>query len=374
VGCSGTQRPEFVYTELPVIRLENGAVEIVPGTGVLDSPVLSADGERLAVQVEVYEDPVLPYEIYSLGVAEKDQWGNWGRVAIIREGVYRKWGGRMEMPIQPSFDDTGERLVLTQIEFDSILSIPSVGSVCSWVERIGWRGGEPEILVEHQDWGLRRNELIQHARVSPDGRWLAFYVRVHKATQGIYLLDLHRRRHYRLSEYHDKHPTWDPSGHRIYFHHVTGGARHRFDFFTRGQERAVIGYIELHLRDGRLVDWERHLMDELNGEFIYHKHPTEVAGRGLLFFHGRLKPEGKMKLMVRYNEPGSQIYVIEATCGGKKLKAVKHPCSSLEVADLVFIGKAKGSKDYSLLLALTDEALAEIRRVVGDNKSVKEGG
>ncbi|MHC4674107.1 MAG: hypothetical protein ACYTBZ_16605, partial [Planctomycetota bacterium] len=98
VGCSGTQRPEFVYTELPVIRLENGAVEIVPGTGVLDSPVLSADGERLAVQVEVYEDPVLPYEIYSLGVAEKDQWGNWGRVAIIREGVSRKWGGRMEMP------------------------------------------------------------------------------------------------------------------------------------------------------------------------------------------------------------------------------------------------------------------------------------
>lgn len=92
MGCAGTQHTEFVYPELPVISLANGVVEIMPGTGVLDSPVLSADGERLAVQVEVYEDPILPYEIYSLGVAEKDKSGNWGRVEIIREGVYRKWG------------------------------------------------------------------------------------------------------------------------------------------------------------------------------------------------------------------------------------------------------------------------------------------
>ena len=50
-----------------------------------------ADGNRLAVQVEVYRDSVLPYEIFSLGVTEKNTSGQWQPVDVIREGIYRQF-------------------------------------------------------------------------------------------------------------------------------------------------------------------------------------------------------------------------------------------------------------------------------------------
>jgi dipeptidyl aminopeptidase/acylaminoacyl peptidase len=169
---------------------------------------------------------------------------------------------------------------------------------------------------------------------------------------------------FRLSEEHDKHPTWSPDGRRIYFHTAVGGKRHRFDFFARGVERAVLGFYQMHFEDGRFSGCDRVLVNELADDFVYHKHPTIVAGTGLLFFHGRLKPGGKMKLMVSRDEPGSQVFVVKPTLDGEALKALKHPCSSFERADLVFIAKPKGDDDYNMLLALTEEALGEIARVV----------
>jgi len=369
LGCASHRTGDLRFPDVPVIDLAAGAVEILPGTGVLDSPVLSADGNRLAVQVEVYEDPLLPYEIYSLGVAEKDDSGTWRPVEIVRKGVYRRFLGHMEMPVQPSFDETGERIVLTQIEFDSVLRIPWRPSVRSWVERIPWKGGTPEPLVEYWDWAMKPTELLQHARVSPDGRWLTFYTRVHEHTQGVYLLDLRTGQHYRLSDRHDKHPTWSPDGRRIYFHTTFGGKRHRFDFFARGIERSILGFFELDFADGELVRWHRRLLDDADDRFIYHKHPTEVAGTGLLFFHGRLDPDGNMKLMVRLAEPGSDVFVVRPRWNEKAVKAAKHPCSSHQVADLVFIAKPKGEKDYRLMMALTDEALKLIAGLVGGDAS-----
>ena len=124
------------------------------------------------------------------------------------------------------------------------------------------------------------------------------------------------------------------------------------------------GVIDLRFEGDRLAGWDRHLMDAPGEGFIYHKHPAEVKGRGLLFFHGRLEPDGKLKLMVRSTEPGSEVYVVKPYWKGKPLKAAKHPCSSFEVANLVFIAKCKGEKAYRLMLSLTEEALANVQRVV----------
>jgi len=55
-------------------------------------------------------------------------------------------------------------------------------------------------LIDHHHWGFDATELIQHARVSPDGRWLTFYLRVFDATQGIHLLDLRTGRHSRSTD------------------------------------------------------------------------------------------------------------------------------------------------------------------------------
>ena len=100
LGCAGRET-EFTHCESPVIELPDGAVRLMPSAAALDSPVLSPDGNRLAVQLEVYEDPVLPYEIYSLAVAERDVSGRWSALDLIQHGVYKKYTGRMEMPIQP---------------------------------------------------------------------------------------------------------------------------------------------------------------------------------------------------------------------------------------------------------------------------------
>jgi Tol biopolymer transport system component len=375
-GGSSDQAGEMRLPEYPGIDLGERAVRIIPGTPPLDSPVLSPDGRRLAVQVEVYEDDTLPYEIYSLGVAERQANGEWSDLKILREGIYKKYLGRMSQPIQPCFDETGDYIVLTQLYFDSFLSIPFAGTLRSWVEQIPYEGGEPERLVSYSDFDMRPDELIQHPRISPDGRWLTFYTRVHKADQGVYLLNLETHRKVRLGDTHDKHPTFSPDGTRVYFHTVVGGKRHRFDFFTSSMEKSVVGYFDLKFAGAELVSWERVLMDEITEDYIYHKHPAEVPGTGLLFFHGRSEPKsegGKNTIMVRRAVPGSQVYDIRLEYNGRKLKASKHPCSSRTTRDMVFIAKPKGTKTYHLLMNLTPESMRIIEDTVVQREESARG-
>jgi WD40-like Beta Propeller Repeat len=362
-GCAAHVGSGFKPVKLPVIKVGE-VVELLPGVGIVSGPALSPDGDRLVVLVEKYRDPVVPYEIGSLMVAEKSAGGVWGEPAIALEGVYRPVLGTMATPVQGSFDETGTQLVLTQIHFFSGLRIPWIPTIRSWVERIPWRGGKAERLVERHDWGLNPRELIQHARISPDGRWLVFYTREYAETQGVYLLDRKTGLHYRLGTEMDKHPTWSPDGTRIYFHTVRGGRRRRFDLFPDGVERSVIGFFDLRFEGDRLVSWDRRLMDEFGDRYIYQKHPAEVPGTGLLFFHGQLKPEGKKRLMVRLAEVGSQVYVIKAKWRGRSLKEAKHPCTSFRGRDVVFVGKERGDDRYRLVLSLSDEALDAIGGVL----------
>jgi hypothetical protein len=362
-GCSQTE-PSLQPAHYPEIDLHDGVRQILAGEGIWDSPVLSADGHRLAVQAEVYRDPVLPYEVYSLGVAQRDESGAWGDFRIVREGIHHKWGGHTHFPIQPCFDATGKNLYFTHLEFNSSLSIPDAGSIRSWIAMMPWQGGDARKVITHDAWGLRPTEIIQHPRLSPDGRWLTFYARVHERTQGVYLLDLRTNRHYKLSHHHDKHPTWGPSGERIYFHHVAGGPRHRFDFFASGIEQSVLGYIELGFQSGELKSWRRVLFDGFGDTFIYHKHPAEIPGMDLLFFHGREDPDDNLELMVRRNVPGSQVYIVEPKPDGQKLKKAKHPCTSFLTRDLIFIAMPKGTEDYSLMFELTDQAVRQIEDTV----------
>lgn len=346
-----------------VISLKDGATELFSARTALDSPVLSNDGRRLAVQSEVYRDPALPYEVYSLLISEVRA-GRWEPIEAYG-GRYRRWLGRMEMPIQPAFDETGNQIYLTYIQFDSFLSIPCFPTLRSWIEVIPWPGGPPLKVVTHRGWKFAPTELIQHPRISPDGQWLTFYTRVERSQQGVYLLHLPSGTRYRLSDQHDKHPTWSPDGQRIWFHHSFGGKRHRFDFFGGGIERSVLGYFELRFDGPRLVEWQRVLLDELDRPaFVYHKHPAPLPGSDLVFFHGRTAPDDKMRLMVRRAAPGSEVFVVEPTVGGERLKAAKHPAAPLAARALIFIAKPKGSDAYNRLLGLTAAALEQIEAQV----------
>jgi len=367
LGCTADGQQQFERVEYPVIKLSDRAVEILPGTGALKAPVLSPDGNRLAVQVELYRDSVLPYEIYSVAASQKNQDGEWEPALLSRPGVHKRYLGRMEMANLPSFDHTGQSIIYTHIQLGSFLSIPSALSLRSWIGRIPWGGGEAKCLLKPEDLKLAPSELLQHPRISPDGNWLTFYTRMNKKYQGIYLWNMKTSQQIRVSSNFDKHPTWSPDGKRIYFHHQIGGGRHRFDLFADQAEHAVLGFIELEFdASGKLASWQRHLLDDVDDRFIYHKHPTEVYGTNLLFFHGQLKPEGKKKLMVRRAEPGSQVYVVKPKWSEGKLKELKHPCSSWQKADLVFLARGKGAKRYNLLMMLTDQALGKIKQALHD--------
>jgi len=349
--------------ELPVIEV--AADQLMPTEVALSSPALSPDGRRLAVQVERYRDAFLPYTVYSVAVAERDDAAGWVPFDIAFEGTYKKYLGRMESLMHPSFDDTGEKLLLTHVQFDSVLSMPSILSKRSWIERSGWRGDQSERVVQSKDWNLPSSECPQHGRISPGGRWLMFYTDTHRKHQGVYLLDLPTSKQFRLSAEHDKHPTWSATGQRIWFHAVSGGKRNRYDLFSDGPERAVIGFIDLTFdADGSLLAWQRHLMDDLQGPFVYHKHPAEVPGTDLLIFHGERKPGGKKMLMVRLTEPGSVVHELNLTCPDLTIKSAKHPCTSWSSQEVMFIAKAKGSTRYDLLLSLADEQMTRISRIL----------
>jgi len=363
-GCAAADRREFSYPNLPVIKLANGIAEILASSHRLDSPAFSADGNRLVVQLEIYRDPVLPYEVCSIWLFDRDDSGVWRESGPVSEGVYKKLAGEMALPVQPSFDETGRYVILTQIRFFSVLSIPWLSTLRSWVERVPTGVGRASRLLEHADWDMRATELLQHARVSPDGRWLAFYTREHVRDQGIHLLDLRTGEHLRLSRGRDKHPTWSADGKRIYFHCAAGGRRRRFDPLAGTVERSVLGLVDLRFDDGRLVGWERRRFDEFGDDYVYHKHPAEVASAGLLFFHGQLEPDGDKKLMVRRTDPGSQVFIVEPRWKGKKLKEIKHVCSALGAANLGFVAKVQGEKGYRHVFSLTREALEEVCRAV----------
>ena len=361
-GCVNKPASILHYPKYGKIKLSEGISEISPGFGIWESSALSPDGSRVVGQVELYRDPVLPYEVCSIAVANRDGAGIWQNARIVSKGVYKKYAGRMELPVQPSFSATGNELVITRITFESLLSIPALSSIRSWVETIPWQGGQSSMLLTHDQWALKATELLQHARYSPDGRYLAFYTREHEKDQGIYLLDTETGRHYRLSDSLDKHPTWAPNGKRLYFHHAKGGRRSRFDPLAGGIEQSVIGFFDFKTDEQGTLSWNRRLMDEPDDTYRYHKHPAEVPGTNLLFFHGATKPDGKKKLMVRLKEPGSEVFTLKLKYQGESLKEAKHPASSFEKTDLIFVAKNKGEKKYFHLLEMSEQKIRELEK------------
>ncbi len=364
-GCRTEQAVTFILPKYQSIKLNTGLERLIPDIGPIEAPTFSHDASRVALEVEDYRDPWLPYEIHSIAVSRKDEAGHWAVPTTVFSGRYKPFWGRMHTAVQPSFDADGQHLFITHVSFDSGLGIPWVNTLRSTIERIPLTDSPGLELVDHADWGHEPNELLQHARVSPDGRWLTFYTKEHERDQGVYLLDLKTKAKFRLSHTLDKHPTWSPDGRRIYFHHVEGGRRGRLKSASHGVERSVLGFFEMDFVDGRLVNWRRRLMDPMNdGEYIYHKHVTEVPGTSLLIFHGQLKPTGRKRLMVRTIEPRSQVFVLKPRWQGHKLAAAKHPCSSFEEKDVAFVARAKGEKTYRLLLDLTPTAIEEIGQAV----------
>ncbi len=366
-ACAPPAARPFARPDYPEIKVE-GLIEVAAHDGNWDSPAFSPDGSRIVVQREWYVDPVLPYEVCDVSVVERDAAGRWGEPRDLVDGVYHRWAGRMVLPVQASFDHVGARVLYTRIWFDSLLSVPWMGTIRSHVESLPFEGGDRRTLIQRFDWGFKPTELIQHARVSPDGRYLAFYTREDPADEGVYLLDQTTGARFRLSHAFDKHPTWSPDGQRLYFHTVTDAPRGRFDPAANAlNERSALGVFELSGLDDGAPTWTRRVFDAFeDGVFIYHKHPAEIPGTDLLVFHGRTKPDGKQRLFVRRRDPGSPVYELDLRWQGESLKAAKHAAASRMQRDVAFVAKLKGEDDYRHLMILPAAAIEAIDDAITD--------
>ena len=339
----------------PQLTLTDGVERVFVPPGKAEAPSLSTDGRALVYAQKIYEDELLDYEIDSVWLARPDASGRWETAPLV-EGR-RAIVGEMRSYFNPSFDADGRRVFTGNGSFWNVLVVPVLPSVRVSLDVVSLADRQLRRFVAPADLGMPK-EVILHPKVSPDGRWLAFYTRKRKETRGIYLLHLETRRLHRVSAEDDKHPTWAPDGKRLLFHHQRGGQA--VDPVPKGfPEQAYLGYFDLTFdgRDG--VSARRVLMDPVADHYVYRKHPTLPPGTDLVFFHSRLEPAGPHLLMVRRLGIETPAHLVAAVVDGERIKEAKHPATAVTSPEFLFLGKSRREKEYSFY-RLTPAALRAI--------------
>ncbi|MBC7539131.1 MAG: hypothetical protein H7281_09935 [Bacteriovorax sp.] len=188
------------------------------------------------------------------------------------------------------------------------------------------------------DLGLKQ-ELLAHARVSPDKNWLTFYLKGEKNPAGIYLFNMNTGKTVLLGEFNDKHPTWSTDGSKIMFHFQRGGN-------TKSEadtEEAFIGWYDLGLNNDSIVTSSRHLIDDpaLTTTFTYQKHPTMVPGTNFIIYHGQEKVDGSKKLYLRELKTDSKIRELSMKLNDCSIKSTKHASAGFHDHFVYFVGKTE---------------------------------
>lgn len=215
---------------------------------------------------------------------------------------------------------------------------------------------------------IKKGDRMEHVRMSPDGKWLTYYLHDIPEQRGIYLYNIKTKENIHFALNDDKHPTWTPDGKKILFHVQKGGNAAE----ESAVEMASLGYYELKF-DGDKVTHTRYLFDGPfeKDQFRYHKHPALYPGTNLLFFHGKKKPDGASKLFVRELKVKSKIFELELVGEeGKEFKTMKHPATSEADTGLYFIGKYKNETDEEFgkkIFQVPAEVIIDI-----NNKVLKE--
>lgn len=213
-----------------------------------------------------------------------------------------------------------------------------IGNLENFTHKIEiYDAAQPKKLLFSYDstmFGMARSEMLKHARVSPDGRLLAFYTHGIEAQRGIYIYNFETKKTTYLGKTDDKHPTFTYDSSKVLFHTQIGGNA----FVNYGaQEQSLVGYYDL-------TNGSRVMLDSNPEGYVYHKHPSLYPGTDLLFFHGSEEPEGGKKIFVRRLGIDTKIYKIsDLLLGDVELKGLKHANSSTNPTGLYFVGHLQGA-------------------------------
>lgn len=240
-----------------------------------------------------------------------------------------------------------DKWLIASVDYFTLAALKNLIYIISDPNKLGdYRGYKHRILIidaqtrkeimnlSSDDFGLKKTEILKHARVSPDGRWLSFYIHAYKEQRGIYLYNFETKKTFHLALEDDKHPTWAPDGTKILFHNQRGGNAHTNEELD--VEEARLGYFDLKF-DGNTVTWKRILIDPLNAPGIYHKHPTVYSGTDLVFFHKKHREEKNGKIALS----SSSLYVRRLGVSTPIYKVTKlHTVDSLSVKTMKHIASA----------------------------------
>ncbi len=185
-----------------------------------------------------------------------------------------------------------------------------------------------------------KEEMLDHARLSPDKNWLTFYLKGASNPAGIYLHNMNTGKTSLLGEFDDKHPTWTPDGTRIMFHFQRGG-----NVKTEADtEEAFIGWYNLKFNGDEIVSAERHLIDnpKLVTAYTYQKHPTMIPGTNYIVYHGQEKVDGSKKLYIRELKADSKVKELSMKLNDDcSIKSTKHAAAGFHDHYLYFVAKSE---------------------------------
>ncbi len=186
--------------------------------------------------------------------------------------------------------------------------------------------------MDSATFGLAKPEMLKHARISADGKNLAFYTHGVAEQNGIYIYNFESKQTRFLGRSDDKHPTFTQDGSKLLFHMQSGG---NSSTNYGGPEQSMIGYYDVETGS-------RTMLDSKPEGYVYHKHPSHYPGTDLIFFHGSVDAESSKKLFVRRLQVDSTIYKISDMMFGEvELKGLKHGNSSSNPTGLYFVGSPK---------------------------------
>jgi hypothetical protein len=293
IKASLASKSETVYDSK---KIKDGTSVIDIKGHALESPVVSSDGKRMIVVGSPFSEKFPATQIFIKDLTNPNDVGIKLKKPLLNifvkgsfipnaEYIAGAEGGMVVCELKWKFGAIIKYL-LKRPEGEAYHSIISV------FDKSGNRLKE----FSPADFGLPKTTFLEHPRVSPDGRFMTFYTQSSKEIQGVYIYDLKanlgKESTIRLTApdakfgqtFLDKHPTFDNTGKRIFFHEQ--GAMQ-----GTGEEIARIGYYDLDL-DGGTVKVARRVIigdpkHEIGTNYVYQKHPAYHSGLNMVFFHAR---------------------------------------------------------------------------------------